>query len=128
MEGSATNEFKVAAGPVGGKSGLSFGFVQNDVAQQGILSSTGMSAKEILTQALTNAGMSSNEVATLVNLAATPGVQLSEFTTQQIDLMQAALAADAPVRPRSAGTPPPSECARPILARLPAGEPAASAA
>jgi predicted Zn-dependent protease len=100
-EGSASNEFVPQF--AGGSSGLSFGFMQNDVAHQTTPLSTGLTAAQLLQESLVAYGQATGltsaqataQATALVSIAATPGVAISSFTSIQLTFIENALAANA---------------------------------
>lgn len=92
MEGSADNQFKVSFD--GDRSGMSFGYMQNDISAQGVLSGSGLSAKQVLQLSLQIYGVPASQADRLVGLASTAGISRNQFTAAELNLMQSALAAN----------------------------------
>jgi len=105
MEIGSTNPY--APGFAGGKSGLSFGSMQNDVSSQGVLADTSLSAAGVLKQSLTdyltnnpNSGLTTNNINQIVKLAGTKGITEAALEApfpniNVADTITAALTSDA---------------------------------
>jgi len=94
MEGAVNNPYAPGFATLA-KSGLSFGYMQNDVGSQPVLSATGYSAYTLLQKALTDYGVSPPEKSSILTKAQKHGVTNTYFTESELTTIKDALQADS---------------------------------